>query len=215
MVARNDPVASVGLHPAMPLDGLSESLSAWIGRGLLWEALAAPAAGLNERRWSARDLEIRAHCILFERMVPLVARWSSSKAAWSDLLPASRLVSTATRDAPFSGVSWLKSRVCYGLPPNAFLGRTIERNADMMIMTALRWTLDGVFQVHQDAAKAYLDIDLLVGRQIEAAREILETTPVCFASAEEPGRPELNCRLLSVSYGFEDPPSVTTTVVMK
>ena len=71
----------------IPEAGLAEVLSKWIGRGQLFEGLAASIDEADERAWSAHDLRARAHRLLFEQMMPDLIGLPSRLATWLDALP--------------------------------------------------------------------------------------------------------------------------------
>ena len=178
-------------HPPIPDGGLAEVLSTWAGRGSLWDALATPADAGRDRPWTGADLRLRAHRVLFERLLPSLAQWPSRLSMWVDLLPASRMHARVTRDTPFSGVSWSASKIRYGWPPVAFIGHETERGADMLLATTLRWTLDRLLHVRRDAVRAFPDMAGLATPQLDAAAALLGVEPVASASGIEPRGPEL------------------------
>jgi hypothetical protein len=181
----------VTAYPPIPEDGLAEVLRAWTGRGSLWDALAVPLDVEDHRKWSARDIQLRAHRVLFERIIPHLEAWPTRVNVWIDLLPAARTHERVVKDVPFSGVSWAATRARFGWPPKGFVGREAERRADMLLVTTLRWTLDRLLRVRQDAVRAFPDIGPTVSAQLDAASRLLNIDPVASASGSEPRNPEL------------------------
>ena len=145
----------------------------------------------DHRKWSARDIQLRAHRVLFERILPHLNSWPTRLNVWIDLLPAARTHERVVRDVPFSGVSWAATRARFGWPPKAFVGREAERRADMLLVTTLRWTLDRLLRVRQDAVRAFPGIDTTVLAQLEFASGLLNIDPVASAVGSEPRNPEL------------------------
>jgi hypothetical protein len=177
--------------PPIPQEGLSEVLSKWVGRGDLWDSLAAPADIETQDNWSADDIQSRASRVLIERVQFLIARWPDRVSTWCDILPAAKENSRVVRDAPFSGVKWARTIVRYGWPPNAFLGRQSIRQADFLMLTALRWTLGRLATVRRQARRLFADVGSPVWRQLDAAETILALDPVASAPAIRPSRHEL------------------------
>lgn len=175
----------------IPQDGLQEVLSHWVGRGSIWNVLAVSKAGESDRQWSARDLRARANRILFEKIKPQLSQWPTRAADWVELLPALKQQDRVTRTTPFSGVSWKNTYERFGWPPRAFVGRESTRVADMLLVTAMRWALVQLVDVHRDAVRLLPDIDVDVRRQVTAARQLLERDPVASAEPIMPQQPEL------------------------
>lgn len=180
-----------GVSPPIPRDGLAEVLGTWAGRGYLWDVLAVPLPIRDERQWSRQDLRRRAHRVLLDRVAPALSRWPARVSAWIDALPAVRTHARVIRSAPFSGVSWVDTRSHYGWPPGAFIGRETERGADTLLVTTLRWTVEYLVNVRNDAARAFPDVDNAVRDQIDAAAALLSLEPVSTAIGVMPGHPEV------------------------
>lgn len=186
----DDPLACLAMLP-IPQDGLQEVLSHWVGRGTIWNVLAVSKAGESDREWSARDLRARANRILFEKIKPQLSHWPTRTSDWVELLPALKQQDRVTRTTPFSGVSWKSTFEQFGWPPRAFVGRESTRVADMLLVTAMRWTLLQLTDVHRDAVRLFPDIDVDVRRQLTAACQLLDREPVASAEPIMPGQPEL------------------------
>jgi hypothetical protein len=177
-------------YPPIPEQGLSEVLSKWIGRGTIWDAIAAPKPS-EEQDWSASDLKSRAHRILLERLVPALGRWPRSLRHWIDLLPAAKTHGTIVQSVPFSGVSWTNTRINYGWPATAFTGRESQRGADMSLVTVLRWTLEQLEQIRGNAIRAFPDVDRSVLEQLDACARLFKIEPLVSATSLRPRRQEL------------------------
>lgn len=175
----------------IPQDGLQEVLSHWVGRGTIWNVLAVSKADEGDRQWNARDLRARANRILFEKIKPHLSQWPTRTSDWVELLPALKQQDRVTRTTPFSGVSWKSTLERFGWPPRAFVGRESTRVADMLLVTAMRWALLQLMDVHRDAVRLFPDIDVDVRRQVTAARQLLDRDPVESAEPIMPQRPEL------------------------
>lgn len=182
-------IASLSTAP-IPSDGLAEVLSQWVGRGELFESLAIPPAdGLSH--WSAADVQARACRILLERVKPLIARLPNRVDQWLDALPAVRQHQASTTPTPTAGTSWPATRIRFGWPPTAFLGRQAVRHADSLLSTALKWTFERIAQVRESAVKAYPDADEPVRPQISAGLRALGRAPLAMAPGIRPGRHDL------------------------
>lgn len=186
----HDSSIGVTCFPPIPETGLTEVLGVWAGRGELWDALAVPEEVRSERRWNRQAIRCRAHRILLERVAPALARWPSNVILWMDFLPASRKHARVVRGEPFSGVSWSSTRLRFGWPPAAFVGREAERGADMLHVATLRWTLEQLAIVRADAVRAYPEADIGIRPQLDAAISLLAIDPVSAATGAPPGRPE-------------------------
>lgn len=178
-----EPVAESGVGPTLPIPalGVREILSAWSGQGQLWEALALPADPLAERAWSARDVQRRAHRILFARLEPTLLTWPRKVDEWLDALPAESTRQLVVSDRPFSGASWPDSRRRYGWPPRSFAGRTRSRTPDTFLLNCLAWTIRELVRVCSDAVSVEPSLDLSVRDQIAAASTLLDVDIVAAA----------------------------------
>ncbi|MET3437887.1 hypothetical protein [Sphingomonas sp. 1185] len=177
--------------PPIPEAGLNEVLKRWIGRGQLFEGLAAPQDEADDHRWTARDVRARAHRILFEHILPLIEELPTRTATWLDVLPAARTHHAYVSDAPGAGTDWVATRVRYGWVPKAFIGRRALRSPDMLLATTLKWTLMQLSLVRRGAIRSYPDIDLELRVQLDAAERILAIAPLAQADAIRPSRQDL------------------------
>lgn len=187
----NDSLIGVSAYPPIPEEGLAEALGTWAGRGYLWDAIGAPGQVRDERQWSQRDLVARAHRVLLQRIAALLAAWPSRLGTWIDALPAAKTHTRTVSPAPFSGVSWPETRRRFGWLPTAFVGREAERNADTLLVTTLRWTLEYLVKVRANAVRLFPDVDMEVRDQLDAAAQLLNVEPVFSAPSVIPGRPEI------------------------
>ncbi len=162
----------MSLYPPIPEEGVAEVLSAWGGRGCIWEALAVPNEIQSERKWNHTDIKSRAHRILLERAIPLIRQWPNSIRSWLDALPAAQSFSKATWTAPMSNVSWPETKRLYGWPPVAFVGRKRVKGANTLLATSLRWTVEYLAVVHSNATRLFPDVDIEVREIIEVSRSL-------------------------------------------
>lgn len=177
--------------PPIPETGLAEVLGKWIGRGELFHTLAAVEDFNAEVRWSARDLELRAHRILFESIAPAIRRLPRRSASWIDALPASRTLEAITSTAPGPGTSWVETRIRHGWPPTSFAGRQSSRSAEMLLVTTLRWTLERLARIRREAVRSFSDADLVSRHQLDAADRALAMEPLASAPSIRPTRHDL------------------------
>lgn len=177
--------------PPIPEQGLAEVLSRWVGRGSLWDVLDIPPELGAENGWSSRDLEARAHRVLLEKISEPLLRWPTRLNTWLDLLPAARTHATMTDTVPFAGVSWPKTFIRFGWPPAGFVGRQAQRDADTLLVTSLRWTLQRVLYARETAARLYPDIDVPARLQLDVARALLDSDLLAAATPSAPARQEL------------------------
>lgn len=177
--------------PPIPEDGLAEVLGRWIGRGQLYDGLAAARDEADDREWTALHLRARAERILFEQIIASVRELPSRLATWHDAIPAARSQHGFTSDSPLAGTDWVETRIRHGWVPEAFIGRRAARSTDMLLTSALKWTLSQLMQVRRGAAQSYPDVDLPVREQLDAAQRLLASPDLCSADAVRPSRHEL------------------------
>lgn len=175
----------------IPEAGLAEVLSKWIGRGQLFEGLAASIDEADERAWSAHDLRARAHRLLFEQMMPDLISLPSRLATWLDALPAIRLQHFVTADVPLAGTDWVTTRIRHGWPPKEFAARQSVRSTDMLLSTTLKWTLQGLARVRLGALKSFTEVDLPVRAQLDVTSRLLNFDPLFSADSIRPTRHDL------------------------
>src|ERR1039457_2502690 len=132
MGERNDEGAGLTSFPPIPDAGLAAVLASWIGRGSLFEALSVPLEEREVRRWTSSDVRVRANRVLLSLLEPALSRWPMRTSEWLDYLPASKKHTRVVEQVPFAGVAWAESRRRFGWPPTAFVGREVERGADML-----------------------------------------------------------------------------------
>jgi hypothetical protein len=176
------------LVPKIPTTGLVETTRSWSSAGELFEALAAVEE--PEREWSARDLERRAHRVLAQRLRPDLMKWPQGFSDWLDALPAESLRPREMISAPSSGTSW-RETARHGWPPIAFHGRTRHRIADTLLISTLRWTLESLKPVVEDARSVLPGLLVDVDEQLAAAFGLLEVDPVSRAHAVPPSFSDL------------------------
>lgn len=176
------------LTPSIPTAGLVETTRGWSSAGELFHALAA--VNEPEREWTPRDVERRAHRVLAQSLLPELVRWPSSADAWLDALPAESLRQREIAAAPTAGTSW-RDTARLGWPPRTFRGRHRLRIADTLLVSTLRWTLDRLAPVVDDASLVLPGLLADVRGQLDATGELREAPAVEQASAIEPSRADL------------------------
>ncbi|MDD7919683.1 hypothetical protein [Actinomycetospora callitridis] len=163
-------------HSDIPWDGLVEMLRGWSGRGALalYEALAV-SAGTDDAHpyaWSARDVQRRAHRVVYEKVAPAVDELPTRRSVWLDALPAMTEKYTVLSDEIGPGVDWNRTRLT-GWPPNAFYLRSRRRSVDPVPLGLAKWCIDKLRELHRDARA--LDRPLTEARrsQVQAAVDLL------------------------------------------
>lgn len=177
--------------PPIPESGLAEVLGLWIGRGQLYESLAAARDEADDREWSACHLRARAERILFEQLFVSMRELPSRLSTWLDAIPAARSQHSFTSDAPVAGTDWVATRIRHGWVPDAFIGRNSARSTDMLLTTALKWTLSQLALVRRGAVQSYPDVDLPVREKLDVAERLLGASPLLSADAIRPTRHDL------------------------
>jgi hypothetical protein len=161
----------------IPWDGLAEVLRGWSGRGQLYEALAAVEDDLSEMRWDRRDIERRARRVLLAQLEPDIQRWPTSADDWLHALPAESLRRRRIADAPYPGTDWIETR-SLGWPPEQFVVRDRSRIADQVMSRTLRWVLDELALIRQDAIAVERSLSKSAAPQFNAALSLRSKPPL-------------------------------------
>lgn len=189
------PAAAPGLgltgQPPIPTRGLDETLRAWSGQGQLWDALAAVRDPVAERHWTRRDVERRAHRVLFQLVEPRLAGWPATWRAWVDALPAVSYRRRLVSAVPVTGVSWPETRRG-GWPPRSFIARPRYRTPDTLLITTLRWVLDELAVIRRSAAPPASDEQLAARARLGVALSLLAEEPLASAAGVPPTPTDLN-----------------------
>jgi hypothetical protein len=174
----------------IPERGLDEVLGSWSGQGQLWDALAACAEPIAERRWSADDVRSRAHRVLFSKLEPEIARWPSDCWRWIEGIPPAVVRERIESGAPVPGVDWVATRR-RGWPPERFVGRPPRRRQDELLTSILRWTLAELSVVYADAVPAVTVEGELAAERCELALTLLDHPALADAEPLRPGSGDL------------------------
>lgn len=174
------------LSPAIPWSGVRHVLSGWSGSGQLLTALATVEDESVERRWSTSDVRRRAHRNLFERLRPTLRSWPETEREWVRALPATSTRHTEQALAPDPGTNWVRTRVRGGWPPRAFVTDARHNEANTVLLSLLRWTLDDLKDVYADAASVEPTLTAPVANRLERALGLRRRPPVSEASPDAP-----------------------------
>jgi hypothetical protein len=169
----------------IPWGDLHEVLRSWSGQGQLYEALAAVPDDQTGLRWSRRDVERRAHRVIFEELLSDIQRWPMSEVDWLDALPAQSHRARRVLTSPGAGTDWAATRAL-GWPPEQFVVRERSRTADQLMVRTLRWVLDSLAAVSRDAASLDPEIVRPVERQLGVALSLLQREPLVSADGMRP-----------------------------
>lgn len=182
--------ASGGLGHDIPARGLSEVLRAWSGAGELWEALAAVDSTISRRRWSARDIERRAHRVLFPTLTSDLQALPTSVQEWIEALPAESIRFREIDGRPLPNTSWTETRL-RGWPPTRFVGHVRARVADTLLVTCTKWTLDRLKTIYRDAIRVEPGLGKLVPDQMSALMAALSEEPLVSAESIRPSHTDV------------------------
>jgi hypothetical protein len=177
--------------PPIPETGLAVVLASWSGRGSLFEALSVPLHEREVRRWTSSDVRMRANRVLLSLLEPSLCRWPSRISEWLDYLPASRTNTRVIQPVPFAGVAWAESRRRFGWPPRAFVGKEVERGADMLAIQVLRWCAERLKQIWEDTLRSQPELQSTSVNQIGTALSLLDVEPLFSAVPGLPSRADL------------------------
>ena len=179
------PGARLTPPPPIPTRGLDETLRTWSGQGELWDALAAVRDPVAERDWTARDVERRAHRVLFQLLEPMVATWPSTRRTWLDALPAVSHRRRITAAVPVSGTVWSETRRS-GWPPRQFVARPRTRTADTLLVTTLRWVLEQLSTIRRSAIAPTTSEQLVARGHLDVALGLLDVEPIASVVSAAP-----------------------------
>lgn len=174
----------------IPQRGLDETLRAWTGQGQLWAALAAVTDPVAERRWTAGDVRRRAHRVLFQELEPLLLRWPTKVRSWLEALPAESRRDRVVVAAPIGGTLWAATRRL-GWPPRHFHARPRSREPDTLLVTNVRWLLEGLLEVRRSAAVPGSEAQVSARERADVAIGLLEYEPIASAAGIAPSPSDL------------------------
>lgn len=180
----------VGSAPLIPQRGLDEVLRSWSGQGQLWDALAACANPVAERRWDPGDVEARAHRVLFSKIEPELARWPADRRKWMDGIPPAMVRERVEAPMAMPGIDWVATRRL-GWPPKRFVGRPPSRRQDELLAGILRWTFETLAPVYADRAPATGSEGRQAIERCELALELLEDPGLAEVVPFAPGASDL------------------------
>lgn len=182
--------ARLTAQPPIPTRGLDETLRTWSGQGQLWEALAAVRDPVAERDWTARDIERRAHRVLFQVVEPMVAGWPATRRTWLEALPAVSYRRRIIAPVPVGGTVWSETRRA-GWPPRHFVARPRVRTADTLLVTTLRWVLEQLATIRRAAITASTPEQLVAREHLDIALSLLDIEPLASTTAASPSPSDL------------------------
>lgn len=178
------------LTPPIPEEDLVVVLSTWSGKGL-WDAMAACEDETVEHRWSADDIRARAVLVLLQQFADKIERWPASSHTWLEALPAESVQRRETTTAPSGSTSWVETRLS-GWPPREFTGRTRHREADTLLVTTLRWTLEQLSVAEALVKRRVSTRSNWMPKKLAPALRLLEHEPVASAEPIEPSPADVN-----------------------
>ncbi|MEV6829215.1 hypothetical protein [Amycolatopsis sp. NPDC051102] len=174
---------------SIPWEGVRELFHSWSGKGDLFAGLAAVLRNDEFSRWTKRDVERRAHRVLFENCCESLQRMPVRVRDWLAIIPVHSQVSRVASPAPQGRIDWAATRRT-GWPPREFVGRTRQRTSDEALLSALRWTVERMLLVYRDASfkdlrrkKPLVDEQLRVLDQLVERPELQQVAAVLPDSA--------------------------------
>lgn len=177
----------------VPTVGLAEIRRIWAGRGGLWGLVADTNHPTDNLDWTIDAVRRRALRVALEVARPHLLAWPASRREWIDALPAQSVRHRSVADAPGPGADWVRTRLA-GWPPREFHHRHRLREADSILVTTTRWTIETVDEtlkeVHRLGAEMVPESDPLRAR-VAAARAALEIEPLASSHPTAPSRLDL------------------------
>ncbi len=169
---------------SFPEDGLVELFRSWSGKGELYAGLAAVLSD-DDFDWTEKDVERRAHLMLFEQGRPLIEQLPTNIQDWMNVLPVVSQTETLRSRSPRGAINWPNTRR-QGWPPTEFSGRVRRRGVDDELLSALRWTVERLLAVHLHAKEMRPTIGKKVQEQLSTLEELAATPELRAVEAESP-----------------------------
>src|SRR5947208_10843087 len=135
---------------SIPWEGMRELFHSWSGKGDLFAGLAAVLGNDEFQRWTPRDVERRAHRVLFENCVLSLQRMPVRTRDWLAVIPVHSQVAQVTSPSPQGSIDWAATHRG-GWPPRQFVGRARQRSSDETLLSVLRWTVERMLLVYRDS----------------------------------------------------------------
>lgn len=153
---------------SFPEDGLVELFRSWSGKGELYAGLAAVLSE-DDFDWTEKDVERRAHRILFEQCRPLIEQLPTNVQDWLKVLPVVSQAEMVRSRSPRGAIDWSATRR-QGWPPTEFFGRARRRGVDDELLSTLRWTVERLIAVHLHAK----EMRPTIGNKVQAQLSTLD-----------------------------------------
>ena len=169
---------------SFPEDGLMELFRSWSGKGELYAGLAAVLSE-DDFEWTEKDVERRAHLILFEQCRPLIELLPTNVQEWLTVLPVVSQAETVRSRSPRGAINWPNTRR-QGWPPTEFSGRVRRRGVDDELLSTLRWTVERLIAVHLHAKEMRPTIGKKVQEQLSTLEDLAATPELQAVEAEPP-----------------------------
>lgn len=165
---------------SIPLEGVSEILSGWSGKGSLYEALAAISGdddGLK-RDWDEQAIRARADRILIENVRSDLEEWPRSVEEWLPHLPVRIRSEVRVSATPRGRVMWRDTARRFGWPPQSYVIRRRHREIADVTVTTLAWTVFRLDEMLVSARRRKIveEDDPTFVLPLEAAKEALKLT---------------------------------------
>ncbi|WP_410664415.1 hypothetical protein [Amycolatopsis sp. lyj-84] len=169
---------------SFPEDGLVELFRSWSGKGELYAGLAAVLSE-DAFEWTEKDVERRAHLILFEQCRPLIEQLPENLQDWLNVLPVATQAETVRSRSPRGAINWANTRR-QGWPPTEFSGRVRRRGVDDELLSTLRWTVERLIEVHLHAKEMRPTIGKRVQGQLATLEDLVARPELQGAESEPP-----------------------------
>jgi len=179
-----------GVDPEIPSEGIIEATRSWSGRGELWASLATIDDSTINQDWDERDIEKRAHRVLFERLKPVLQKMPERSRDWIHALPAESKKQKRATPSPSANTDWRRTRF-EGWPPRSFVTINRRRSANTLLVTALRWSLEQLKAIHNDAKSVVSKIDLEVEKELDALNSLVSFRNVQDADPIAPSQSDI------------------------
>lgn len=169
---------------SFPEDGLVELFRSWSGKGQLYAGLAAVLSE-DDFEWTEKDVERRAHLILFEQCRPFIEQLPENLQDWLNVLPVVTQAETVRSRSPRGAINWPNTRR-QGWPPTEFSGRVRRRGVDDELLSTLRWTVERLIAVHLHAKEMRPTIGKKVQGQLSTLVDLAARAELQGVEAEAP-----------------------------
>lgn len=151
---------------SIPWTGVRRVLADWAGPGELLDALTLDED--YERRWTRRDLELRAAWLNLLRLQPRLSHLPGRRSDWLRAMPATSRRHRHEETVPGVRTDWVESRIRFGWPPTMLAVERREKVRARLLHELGAWSAHAVTDMVTAATRLGSEISEVI-RQAERA----------------------------------------------